>query len=122
MLNFNPFRRVKPSVRALNQHTAKDCQNGALVENQLEIKIENILVKITRCSGIPPQNELSAFIPRAEIRRRRYENGLLWADEEIILSSITLVDAPRHPPEQAKRLARSSAPAPPEVSFTYKPR
>lgn len=122
MFNFNPFRRKKPSIGALNKLNTKDCRTGAPVENQLEIKIENILVKITRCSDIPPQNELSAFIPRTEIRRRRYENGRLWADEEIILSSITLVDAPRHPPEQTKRLAHSLAPAPPEVSFTYKPR
>jgi len=102
MFNFNPFRRKKPPGKALNKFKSKDCPAGTLIDNQLEIKIGNILVKITRCSSIPPQNELSAFIPRLEIRRRCYKDGH-WADEEIILNSITLVDAPRHLPEQRGR-------------------
>ncbi len=102
MFNFNPFRRKKPPGKALNKVKSKECPAGTLIENQLEIKIENILVKITRCSGIPPQNELSAFVPRLEIRRSCYKDGR-WAEEEIVLNSITLVDAPRHLPEQRVR-------------------
>lgn len=109
MFKFNPFKRKKPSRSDAN------CLPGAnflsakkLVENQLEIKIGDILIRITRCTDIPPQNELTAVIPRAEIRRRRYENGqLVGAEEEIILSSITLVDSPRHPPEKSDYFNKS---------------
>ena len=102
MFNFNPFGRKKPPGKTKNKINSKDCPAGTLIENQLEIKIENILVKITRCSKIPSQNELSAFIPRLEIRRSCYKDGR-WADEEIVLNSITLVDAPRHLPGQTGR-------------------
>lgn len=97
---FNPFKRKKPVPDAANKNSAKAFRPGEPFGNWLEIRIKDTLVRIVRCSTTPPQNELSAIIPRAEIRRRRYENGRLAAEEEIILSSITLVDAPRHPPEK----------------------
>jgi len=67
------------------------------VDNQLEIVIGNILVRIIRSTTIPPQNELTAVIPRAEIRVKRYKDGQLVTEKEIILNSITLVDSPLHP-------------------------
>jgi hypothetical protein len=96
MFRFNPFKRKKPSGKTVQPFHAGETQNGE-VGNQLEIFIGGILVKINRCSAFPPTNELSAIIPRAEIRRRYYSNGRLTAEEEIILDSVTLVDSPRQP-------------------------
>lgn len=95
MFIFNPFKRKKQPEKTVKSSHAGASQNGK-IENQLEITIEGIRVKINRCSTSPPVNELSAIIPRAEIRRRYYCNGRLTAEEEIILNSITLVDSPRH--------------------------
>jgi hypothetical protein len=47
----------------------------------------NIFVKRETNSGIP--SELSVIVPRAEFR-----------DKEIIISSLTIVIAPRHPPAE----------------------
>lgn len=74
-----PLRNIHDKICGPNVQKARD-----ITENHLEIKIGDVLVKITRNSGIP----------RAEIRRKLYYNGKLAAEEEIILSSITLVDSP----------------------------
>lgn len=95
MFLFNPFRR-KQQPKKNDKTSLKQAAQNCDVENQLEIAIGGALLKINRCSTFPPGNELSAIIPRAEIRRRYYINGRLTAEEEIILNSITLVDAPRH--------------------------
>lgn len=84
-----PLRNIHDKICGPNVQKARD-----ITENHLEIKIGDVLVKITRNSGIPLTNELTAVIPRAEIRRKLYYNGKLAAEEEIILSSITLVDSP----------------------------
>ncbi len=111
MFRLNPFKKNKPSGKDTGFFRAGSCQKGELIKNNLEIIIGDILVRIVRCTTSQPQNELTAIIPRAEIRRRRYKNGKLVAEEEIILSSITLVDAPRHPPE--KKEAPTGGQAPP---------
>jgi hypothetical protein len=101
MFNFNLFKRKKPARSQVNSPLKKISVSENKVENQLEIIIGDILLRITRSSAICPNNELTVIIPRAEIRRRRYDKGLLTGTEEILLSSITLVDSPRHPPEKS---------------------
>jgi|GEM_PF-1337919 len=104
MFNFNFFSKKKPvrkSERFSNSNNilqTKDITDG-IIKNKLEIKIGDIIIRIARNNTIQPQNELTAVIPRAEIRRKCYNNGRLLAEEEIILNSITLVDAPSHTPE-----------------------
>jgi hypothetical protein len=100
MFLVNPFKRKKQPGQNVKGPDTIAAQNNKL-NNQLEITIGGIQVKIKRCSTFPPDNELSAIIPRAEIRRRYYHNGRITAEEEIILNSITLVDSPRHPSEQS---------------------
>lgn len=101
MFNFNLFKRKKTAGNKVNSSLIKIPACEKKIENQLEIIIGEILLRITRCSEIPPGNELTVLIPRAEIRRKRYEKGLLAGTEEILLSSITLVDSPRHPSEKS---------------------
>lgn len=110
MFKFNPFKRKK-TVRGVPVKFpgANLPQSGELIENQLEIKIGDILVSIRRSTAFSPQNELSAFIPEATIFHRQYENGQLAAEEEIILSSITLVDSPRYFPETQCRATPGAA-------------
>lgn len=110
MFKFNPFKRKQPARDGANKLL---CTNfppaDKLVKSHLEIKIGDIRIRIVRGQDIPPENELTAIIPRAEIRRRCYENGrLVGAEEEIILTSITLVDAPRKKTEEI-----TGSPAPP---------
>ncbi len=99
MFNFFPFLKSKIFSRPA---AGKPCGTGTLhtgenIKNQLKIKIGDVLVKITRKSSLPPENELHAVIPRVEIRRRFYYDGKPVAEEEMILNSITLVDAPVRP-------------------------
>ncbi|OPY59613.1 MAG: hypothetical protein A4E55_00127 [Pelotomaculum sp. PtaU1.Bin035] len=99
MFRLNPFNKkktVRETERLLNTNILR---NDKVIENQLEIKIGDVIVRLVRNNTIQPQNELTAIIPRAEIRRKCYDNGCLIAEEEIILNSITLVDAPSHTPE-----------------------
>jgi len=65
--------------------------------NKMEIRINGVLVKLERIGDHTPANELSAIVPRAEIHRRYFKDGRLIAEEDIIVNSLTLVDAPRHP-------------------------
>jgi len=89
MFRLNPFRKKK-----------KGLKNDQVIQNQLEIKIGDVIIRLLRNNTSQPRNELTAIIPRAEIRRKFYNNGHFTAEEEIILNSITLVDAPSHGSEK----------------------
>jgi hypothetical protein len=66
-------------------------------ESELVISFQDrVLMRITRRSAQPPNNELTAIIPQALLRQRFFENGQVVWEEELSLSSLTLVDAPRH--------------------------
>ncbi len=64
----------------------------------MEIEIDGVTVRVKRKLTLSVPHEVSAFIPRAEIRRRTYQDGQLAFEEEMILNSITIVHAPRHSP------------------------
>jgi len=74
-----------------------DCA-GCRQADEAEIRIGDVVVTMTTQSNLDVPAEFSAFIPRAEIRRR-FQDGRL-AEEEIILSSITIVHSPRHRAEK----------------------
>jgi len=95
MGKFNPFKNKKPAPNKVKKTSTGELRMEKPVENWLEIRVNNILLRIVRSSAAPPQNELSAFVPRVEMRFRRYENGRLVAEEEVIFSGLTLVDTPR---------------------------
>lgn len=111
MFKFNFFKRKKPALSTSTKFFGlKLPKTGRLVENHLEIRIKDILITIERSSGILPQNELTAVIPRAEIRRKRFKNGQLVDCEEIILSSLTLTDSPHYLSEKKQGLTGHPAP------------
>lgn len=65
--------------------------------DEVVIEIEGVVMKMVRRSTLKAPAEVSAIIPRVEIRRKTYENGQLTAEHEMILNSITIVHAPRQP-------------------------
>lgn len=72
-----------------------DCH---LNTDEVELHVDNAVIRVIRRLTYDLPHEVSAFIPRAEIRRRRYENGRLAWEEEIILNSLTVVHSPQRPP------------------------
>ncbi|MCG0277132.1 MAG: hypothetical protein L5656_01170 [Thermanaeromonas sp.] len=68
--------------------------------DEVKIKIGQVTMKMVRKFSLPWPHEVSAYIPRVEIRRRTYREGKLRCEEEMILNSLTIVHAPRHPPER----------------------
>ena len=63
-----------------------------------ELKVNGASIKLIRLLSYDHPHEVSAYIPRVEMRRRRFSGGHLVWEEEIILNSLTLVHAPLHPP------------------------
>jgi len=92
-----PLKRKKRS-----QTKEKDNRHGSELDpgmqiDVVEIEIEDVTMRLKRKINLQVPHEVSAFIPRAEIRRREFEAGQMVREKEIILNSITIVHAPRHP-------------------------
>ena len=68
-----------------------------LQTDEVEIEIGFIKMKVTRRLSPDIPYEVTAVIPRVEIRRWEYVCGYLAGVEEMLLNSITIVHAPRHP-------------------------
>ncbi|SHF41401.1 hypothetical protein SAMN02745133_02587 [Desulforamulus putei DSM 12395] len=67
--------------------------------DHVDLVVEGAGISLRRLSSLSVPAEVSAYIPRVEIRRRHYENGQLVCEDERIYNSITVVHAPRHPLE-----------------------
>lgn len=65
----------------------------------IDLVVEGASIRLGRLSNLSVPGELSAYIPRVEIRQKYYENGELVREDERIYNSITVVHAPRHPLE-----------------------
>lgn len=70
----------------------------ALQKDDVIINIAGLTMKVSRFSTLPVPHEVTAVIPRVELRIWRYQNEKLIEIEEKIFNSITIVHAPRHPP------------------------
>lgn len=70
----------------------------ALQKDEVTIDIMGVMMKVSRFSTLPVPSEITAVIPRVELRSWRYQDGELVEIEEKILNSVTIVHAPRHPP------------------------
>ncbi|CCO09320.1 hypothetical protein [Desulforamulus hydrothermalis] len=88
--------------------------------DHVDLVVEGAGIRLFRLSSLSVPAEVSAFIPRVEIRRRHYENGQLVCEDERIYNSITVVHAPRHPPENPP-FAQFPAPLPPAAGSTPEP-
>ncbi|GAB6157897.1 hypothetical protein JCM39194_10970 [Desulfotomaculum varum] len=88
--------------------------------DHVDLVVEGAGIRLFRLSSLSVPAEVSAFIPRVEIRRRHYENGQLVCEDERIYNSITVVHAPRHPPEYSP-FAQFPAPMPPAAGSMPEP-
>lgn len=69
-----------------------------LQKDEITINIMGITMRVSRFSTLPVPSEVTAIIPRVELRIWRYKDGKLVEIEEKTLNSVTIVHAPRHPP------------------------
>ncbi len=70
----------------------------ALQKDEITIDIMGITMRVSRLSTLPVPSEVTAVIPRVELRIWRYRDGKPVEIEEKVLNSVTIVHAPRHPP------------------------
>ena len=75
------------------------CNPGHIQEDEIEMQLEDITIKLKRKLNLFVPHEITVVIPRVELRDRRYADGKLAAEQERIYNSVTLVHAPRHPQE-----------------------
>ncbi|AQS59676.1 hypothetical protein [Desulforamulus ferrireducens] len=85
-------------IRQTRQLTPPDPCN-CYQNDHVDLVVEGAGIRLCRLSNLSVPAEVSAYIPRVEIRQRRYENGQLISEDERIYNSITVVHAPRHPLE-----------------------
>ncbi len=80
--------------------------------DHVDLVVEGAGIRLCRLSNLSVPAEISAYIPRVEIRHRRYENGQLICEDERIYNSITMVHAPRHPSENPSNPTELKVPQP----------
>lgn len=85
--------------------------------DEVEIRLEDTCLRLRRWLALDLPHEVSAYVPRAEIRHRRFADGKLVAEDEIILNSLTIVHAPRHPLAGPPPEGTLPPPAPPPPPY-----
>ncbi|AFV12472.1 hypothetical protein Tph_c22820 [Thermacetogenium phaeum DSM 12270] len=80
----------------------------ALQKDEITIDIMGITMRVSRLSTLPVPSEVTAVIPRVELRIWRYRDGKPVEIEEKVLNSVTIVHAPRHPPSGESPRAAST--------------
>lgn len=87
--------------------------------DEAEIKIGDVVMRMNRRAKHFSPAEFSAYVPRLELRRRQYSGGHLVCEEEMILSGLTMVHAPR---QRSAPPGRGVSPPLPPPSTAYAPR
>lgn len=80
----------------------------------IHLQLEDLNIQLARITDPAIPHEVTIVVPRAEIREKYDENNRL-VEREVILNSITVVHAPRHP------LAGPPSP-PPEIPAQFIPK
>lgn len=78
-------------------------KNNICPDDNLDIasvEIGDLKVTLARRLTLQVPHEFSVFIPRVEIREKRYHDGKLQFEKETIYSSLTIVHSPQRPPAQ----------------------
>ena len=71
-------------------------ENNRPQNDYIQLQLEGLNIQMSRVTDPAIPHEVSVIVPRAEIRERYDENNRL-VEREVILNSITVVHAPRHP-------------------------
>ena len=93
----------------LSRLRSRPAKNGLLQIKQAnvdeaEISLFGLDMVLKRKIFLDTPHEVSLFVPRAEIRQTTYDGPEKRTETEMILNSITIVHAPRHP--QASKTGR----------------
>ncbi|GAB6085751.1 hypothetical protein [Alkaliphilus crotonatoxidans] len=64
--------------------------------DSIQVELPGLLIKMTRITDPEIPHEVTVVVPRAEIREKFDENNRV-IEREVLLNSITVVHAPRHP-------------------------
>ncbi len=75
---------------------AKFQYNPCPQKDCIQVDLADLTIKMTRITNPDIPYEVTVVVPRAEIREKYDENNQV-IEREIILNSITVVHAPRHP-------------------------
>ncbi|HHY58976.1 MAG TPA: hypothetical protein GX504_00010 [Clostridia bacterium] len=94
----SPWAKIKEKIKKL-----RPCPLGPVTKDKVDLKLWGLNLTVSRETTSDVPAELTVVIPRAECRTGSEEKG-----HEVILSSITVVIAPRHPTEHG-----TTAPPPP---------
>lgn len=87
-----------------------------VTEDQIDLNLWGLDIKMNRYTTLDVPAEVTIVVPRAEIRRKCSENNCDRCDIEVILNSITIVHAPRHPlADPGKDGEVPQLPQPPEI-------
>jgi hypothetical protein len=68
--------------------------------DEVELILPGLIIRMKRNLDIKDPHEFTAVVPRAEFRKKINSNNKI-IEYEVILSSITVVHAPRHPPGES---------------------
>jgi len=125
-LNTSKKQRDGKNSKGIYPSYDEEC-SGKQQTDFVEIDIDGVKIRVRRKLNLNVPHEVSAFIPRAEIRRRTYQAGQLAFEEEMILNSITIVHAPRHPLAGEESTGSASKdkydysknPSVPRINFCY---
>lgn len=98
-----------------SKYAKKNRQDDSCLDQQTDkavIKIKDVIVALCRKATLDIPHEFSVFVPRVELRERYYKDNQLQYEEEMILSSLTIVHAPQDPPVESGRTNKPSKPIP----------
>lgn len=80
------------------------------LRDEIELRLNGLLIRLLRDMGFNWPHEVHIVVPRAEFIRA-FQNGRL-VEERTILSSISIVHAPKHPPAEGSEAPFSGDPPP----------
>jgi len=66
-------------------------------KDRVELQLNDLVVILSRELSIDVPHEVSIIVPRAELRQKVVHPDKSEESSEVILNSITIVHAPRHP-------------------------
>lgn len=72
-------------------------QEGFPNKDRVELQLNGLVITLSRELSIAVPHEVSVIIPRAELRHKHVRPDQTEETCEVILNSITVVHAPRHP-------------------------